>query len=90
RGQRLVERVAPAHLCLTEALPQEILDSQRETFRLKRSVFRGRLWLRQLARRPVPVYPGLATRASAAERMRALADVGSEAFLRLVANVHYR
>lgn len=90
RGQRLVERVAPAQLCLTEALPQEILDSQRETFRLKRSVFRGRLWLRQLARRPVPVYPGLATRASAAERMRALADVGSEAFLRLIANVHYR
>ena len=63
-GERLLE-VAAASLVLEAASPAEMIASQADTYGVKRGAFRGRLWLRALARRPVPEYPGLALSASA-------------------------
>ena len=58
-GERLIDALAADRLTLLPATPGEVIASQAETVVLKRSVYRGRMWLRSLARRPVPHNPGI-------------------------------
>jgi len=82
-GERLLEDAAE-HLVLQAARPEEIIASQSETHRAKRDVCRGRLWLRSLARRPLPDYPGLDLSASTGDRLRGVADATQERLFRSI------
>ena len=66
-GERLLADLA-GRLELTAADPDDMVASQSETRRVKRDVCRGRLWLRSLAGRPLPDYPGLDLAASPGDR----------------------
>jgi coenzyme F420 hydrogenase subunit beta len=78
-GEALVKRLAGRRLTLAPAGPREMLESQRETRRLKRGAWRGRLWLQQRRGRPVPVYPGLPDRADRREIAAGLLAAADEA-----------
>ena len=82
-GERLLGDAAGS-LALQTASPQEMVASQTETYRVKRDVCRGRLWLRSLAGQPVPDYPGLELSASASDRLRGVADAAQERLFRLL------
>ena len=82
-GERLLEDAAE-YLVLQAARPEEIIASQSETHRAKRDVCRGRLWLRSLARRPLPDYPGLDLSASTGDRLRGVADATQERLFRSI------
>jgi len=81
-GRELIDRLAPEWLTLTEASPREMVDSQTETYRLKRPILRGRLWLRQLAGRAAPRYPGLDLGASPSDRVAGIRSLVREAAYR--------
>ncbi len=87
-GERLLEDAA-GRLVLQPSSPEEMVASQKETYRVKRNVCRGRLWLHSLAGRPMPDYPGLALRASASERLGGVADAAHEHLFRLLADRRY-
>jgi coenzyme F420 hydrogenase subunit beta len=87
-GERLLADLA-GRLELSEATPEEMVASQSETYRVKRDVCRGRLWLRSLAGRPVPAYPGLDLTASPQDRRAAIADVAGERLFRFLADRRY-
>jgi coenzyme F420 hydrogenase subunit beta len=87
-GERLLEE-ADASLVLESATPAEMVASQADTYAVKRSACRGRLWLRSLARRPVPAYPGLALSASPGDRLRGSADAAQERLFRLLVDRRY-
>jgi coenzyme F420 hydrogenase subunit beta len=87
-GERLLEDAAGS-LVLQPAGPEEMVASQRETFRVKRNVCRGRLWLRSLADRPAPDYPGVALAASASDRLDGIADAAQERVFRFLAERRY-
>ena len=74
---------------LIEATPDEMVASQSETYRVKRYVCRGRLWLRSLAGRPLPAYPGLDLEASARDRWLGVADAAEERLFRHLADRRY-
>ena len=87
-GERLLAGLAD-RFELAEASPDEMVASQRETYRVKRDVCRGRLWLRSLAGRPLPDVPrpgpgGVAARALAGRRRR-----GRERLYRFLADRRY-
>jgi coenzyme F420 hydrogenase subunit beta len=87
-GERLVG-LAAGSLVLEAASPEDMIASQRWTQRVKRDVCRGRLWLRSLADRPLPEYPGLDLSASAGDRLRGAADAARERLFRFVADRRY-
>jgi len=89
-GAALIERLAPGHLTLIQATPGEVLHSQRETHRLKRTVCRGRLWTRSLGSRSQPQYPGLRLRAGAADRLAGAWDAADEAVHRVAGGIRSR
>jgi len=90
-GERLVnELAARGLLTLLPASPDEIVASQAEQVRIKRRVLRGRLWLRRVAGRPVPDYPGLDVVASPREKAAGLRDAAEEAWFRAVGDLRYR
>jgi hypothetical protein len=66
-----------------------MLRSQRETHQLKRTVCRGRLWMRSLGSRPLPHYPGLPLQAGAADKLAGLRDAADEAAHRAFGAVRY-
>ena len=66
-----------------------MLRSQRETHQLKRTVCRGRLWIRGLGSRPLPHYPGLRLQAGPADKLAGLYDTADEAAHRAVAAIRY-
>ncbi len=76
-------------LRLLEAGPDEMVASQSETYRVKRDILRGRLWLRELAGRPVPAYPGLDLRADARDQLLGALDAGRELLYRRLADSRY-
>ena len=82
-GERLLED-AGGRLVLHPASSAEMVASQADTHGVKRGACRGRLWLRTLARRPVPEYPGLALSASAGDRLRGGADAAQERLFRFL------
>jgi coenzyme F420 hydrogenase subunit beta len=84
-GERLLADLA-GRLELTEATPEEMVASQSETYRVKRDICRGRLWLRSLAGRPLPHYPGLESQASAHDRWLGAADAAEERLFRMLAD----
>jgi len=88
-GERLLADLA-GRLELTEATPDDMVASQHETYRVKRDVCRGRLWLRSLAGRPLPAYPGFDLRASARDRWLGVADAAEERLFRYLADRRYR
>jgi coenzyme F420 hydrogenase subunit beta len=88
-GARLVAELAETRLILQPAAPGEIVASQGEAVRIKRHVLRGRLWLRRLAGRRVPDYPGLALRPSVGDRLAGLRDHGEETLFRAVGDLRY-
>lgn len=88
-GERLVRDLSPSHLVLSAATPHEILISQRDTFRAKRRIYRGRRWLRQLGGRALPDYPGIAAQPSAHDLLLALRDLAEEVTLRAIAACRY-
>ena len=88
-GERLMDALAADRLMLLPATPGEVITSQAETVVLKRSVYRGRLRPRSLARRPVPHNPGHAGRASPGDRVAGLKDLAKEA-LRYWEDARYR
>jgi len=77
-GEAMVERLA-GRLTLLPAGPCEMLQTQRETHRLKRGGWRGRLWLERRRGRPVPAYPGLEDRPSGREMVAGAAAAAGEA-----------
>ncbi len=87
-GERLLAGAAE-YLSLQPAGPQEMVASQRETHVVKRDVRRGRLWLRSLARRPLPDYPGLDLSASAGDCLRGVAEAARERLFRFLADRRY-
>ena len=87
-GERLLEDLA-SRLELTPASPDEMVASQAETFRVKRDILRGRLWLRSLALRPAPAYPGLALSADPRERLLGVLDAAQERLFRFLADRRY-
>lgn len=87
-GEQALAAVAD-RLQLLEASPDEMVASQRETYRVKRDILRGRLWLRELAGRPVPAYPGLDLQAGAHDRLLGALDKARELRYRRLANLHY-
>lgn len=87
-GERMLTDLAD-RFELTEASPDEMLASQSETRRVKRDVCRGRLWLRSLAGRPLPAYPGLDLEASPHERRLGVADAARERLYRFLADRRY-
>ena len=84
-GEQLLADLA-GRFELTEASPDEIVASQSETYRVKRDVCRGRLWLRSLAGRPLPAYPGLDLTASPRDRALGVADAAGERLFRVLAD----
>jgi coenzyme F420 hydrogenase subunit beta len=84
-GERLLADLA-ARLELTEASPDEMVASQSETYRVKRNVCRGRLWLRSLAGRPLPAYPGLDLQATSRDRWLGVTDATRERLFRSLAD----
>ena len=89
-GEQLLDDLAPAWLALTSATAEEVLASQEPTHALKRRTLRGRLWLRRLAGRPVPAYPGVPSRLSAGDRLAGLADLTKEMVYRIAGDLRYR
>jgi len=87
-GERLLEDAAGS-LVLQPASPEEMVASQKETYRVKRDVCRGRLWLRSRAGRPVPTYPGLKLSASAGDRARGVDDAVQERLFRFLVDRRY-
>ena len=84
-GEALLARLGRTCLTLTPAGPCEMLRSQRETHELKRSVWRGRMWLRRRVGRRVPVYPGLPDRPPLSDKLVGLWDATDEAVHRAIA-----
>jgi coenzyme F420 hydrogenase subunit beta len=89
-GRRVIDEVAPEHLVLREATPDETVASQVETYHVKRDVLRGRFWLRRAAGRAVPRYPGIACEASPADKLAGLKDLAAEAAFKVAARLRYR
>jgi len=87
-GQRLLEAAA-GRLTLEPTSPAEMVASQSETRHVKRGVCRGRLWLRSMARRPLPDYPGLDLAASAGDRLAGAADAAQERLFRFLGDRRY-
>jgi len=79
RGDEIVDAVASRWLTLFPSDPDEIVHSQRETRIEKRDLYRGRMWLRRLARRPVPANPGVPLGPSLRDRWRGIRDLAGEA-----------
>jgi Asp/Glu/hydantoin racemase len=72
------------------ATAEEVLASQPTTHALKRRTFRGRLWLRRLAGRSVPAYPGVPSHLSACDCLAGLADLTIEMVYRFIDDLRYR
>lgn len=89
RGARLIGALVPDRLTLTAATPAEMVASQAEAYRIKRSVFGGRRWLRALAGRPVPEYPGIPTEPSLADKVAGVRDLAEETLFRAVGDRRY-
>jgi coenzyme F420 hydrogenase subunit beta len=87
-GEDWLARLAD-RLHLIEAGPEEMVASQLETYRVKRDVLRGRLWLRGLAGRSVPAYPGLDLDADLHDRSLGLSDACRERLFRFLADRRY-
>ncbi len=89
-GERLLEDAAGA-VVLQVASPEEMVASQTETRLVKRDVCRGRLWLRCLARPPLPLpdYPGLDLSPSVGDRLRGVADAAQERLFRSLTDRRY-
>ena len=88
-GEALIESLAGEHLTLLAANESEMLLSQKATYRLKRRVCRGRLWLRALTRRPLPRYPGLAMAADPRDALAGLIDAADETMQRSFVALRY-
>jgi coenzyme F420 hydrogenase subunit beta len=90
-GERTLDELAAGgRLSLLPATPDGMVTSQSEAVRIKRHVLRGRLWLRRLAGRPVPDYPGLDLEPSPSEVTAGLRDAAEEALFRAVGDLRYR
>ena len=89
-GRELIDEVAPGWLTLTEATPDEIVASQHETYRVKRDVMRGRLWLRRKAGRAAPSYPGLDLAPKLTDKAAGIKDLVSEAAYKTAGRLRYR
>lgn len=87
-GERLMAELAE-RVTLIEADADDIVASQAETYRLEREIGLGRLWLRSLAGKPLPSYPGLATSVTPRQRLLGLADAAQERLYRLLADRRY-
>jgi len=79
-GERLIDALAPGRLTLLPATPGEVIASQAETIAVKRDVYRGRMWLRSLARRPLPYNPGIRLEPSLGDRLEGVKDLAKEAY----------
>ena len=88
-GQRLLESLSASRITLLPATPDELLASQSEAYRIKRRVLRGRRWLRKLAGRRVPDYPGLDVEARTADRLAGARDLAEEALFRSLSRARY-
>lgn len=89
-GERLIEMLGDGRLTLAGTTPQEMLASQRECHQCKRDIYRGRLWLRRLAGRRAPEYPGVQSAASVADKVAGTRNLLSESWFRAVSDLRYR
>ena len=88
-GEALLKRLADERLTLIPTGPCEMLRSQLQTHKLKRVVWRGRMWLRRRSGRRVPVYPGLPDRPLAHDKLAGLRDATDEAVQRRAAALRF-
>jgi coenzyme F420 hydrogenase subunit beta len=89
-GRELIDEVALDRLTLTEATPDEIVASQHETYRVKREVVRGRLWLRRKAGHAAPNYPGLDLEPGLNHKVAGIKDLVAEAAYKTAGRLRYR
>jgi len=88
-GVRLLEDLEPEWLTLEEARPGDMVDSQVETYVMKRPIYRGRRWLRRLAGRAVPDYPGVQITSTAADRLRGAHDLARQVVYKALGDLRY-
>jgi coenzyme F420 hydrogenase subunit beta len=81
-----VMAVLADRLALVEATPDDVVFSQRETYHMEREIGLGRLWLRSLAGRPLPRYPGLPTSVTPRQRLLGLKNAVEERLFRSLAD----
>ena len=87
-GERFLAELA-GRLELVEATPEDMVASQRETYYMERELGLGRLWLRSLAAKPLPSYPGVGGTVTTRQRLLALRDAAQERFYRALADRRY-
>ncbi len=87
-GEKLLAALA-GRLVLEPGTPVEMVESQAESYHMKRELGRGRHWLRAASGRPVPDYPGVDLVPSARERLWGCADAARERYLRALVDLRY-
>jgi coenzyme F420 hydrogenase subunit beta len=88
-GDRLLGSLEPDWLTLLPTTPEELLATQTETHRIKRRVLRGRRWLRRLAGRRLPDYPGLDLEPGLTDAAAGIRDLAEETLFRALGTVRH-
>jgi coenzyme F420-reducing hydrogenase beta subunit len=89
-GERLIDRLRADWLTLDAATPREMIASQSETYVYKRDICRGRRWLRGLAGRRLPDYPGITNGASLTDKWAGARNLAGELWYRALSDLRYR
>ena len=87
-GEQLLAALA-GRLVLEPAGPVEMVESQAESYHMKRELGRGHHWLRAAAGRPVPDYPGVDLVPTTQERLWGVADAARVRCLRALVDLRY-
>jgi len=88
-GVAMLEELSPDALVLEEARPGDMVASQKEAYVQKRLIYRGRRWLRQLAGRAVPQYPGVPGVVTTADRLHGARDLARQVFYKTIGDLRY-
>lgn len=88
-GERLVRDLQREWLRLEAGNDADALLSQRETHHAKRDIYRGRVWLRRLARRSAPSYPGVVERATWHDKVAGAGNLLEEVVFRSLGQLRY-
>ena len=87
-GEAFMAELA-GRLTLLAATPDDVAASQHATYQREREIGLGRFWLRSLAGRPLPRYPGIPGAVTLRHRLLGLKDAGQERLYRVLADLRY-
>jgi hypothetical protein len=88
-GEALLGTLRSHWITLTAASEDDVFAAQEHTRYCKRNVLRGRWWLRRVAGRALPSYPGVDIASSWRDRTGGFVSLGKECVLRCWAGVRY-